>query len=171
MGEESIGMTAKLRNRKGSTDSGTLERTNGSGDTDRHEDETAPAAEVSRLRTKIDATRDELGTYISELDRRRHEALDLKLQIKKHPGVVIGVGVAIAAILTGAVVMVARSRKRETLGRRVQRAASRILPAPPPAPADPSRTLNLLLTAALPIGVALARGYLARGRSRRSEFA
>jgi hypothetical protein len=45
-----------------------------------------PGVEISQLRTEIDAARDQLGTYISELDRRRHEALDLKLQVKKHPG-------------------------------------------------------------------------------------
>lgn len=131
--------------------------------TDRHEDEIEPAAEVNRLRTKIDATREELGTYLSELDRRRHEALDLKLQIRKHPGVLIGAGVAVAGIVTGAVVMVARARKRETPGQRMQRAASRILPAPAATPAGPSRTLERLLTSAVPIGVALAKGYLTRG--------
>jgi hypothetical protein len=133
-------------------------------------DSEGPAVEIKRLRAQIDSTRDELGTYISELDRRRHEALDVKLQIRKHSGVVIGVGVAIVVALAGSVAIVVRSRRRETTGRKMQRAILRLVATPSPAPREPGRMLSLLLRAALPFGVAVARGFLGT-RSRRSRFA
>jgi len=124
-----------------------------------------PAVEIGRLRGEIEATRDELGTYLSELDRRRHEVLDLKLQARKHPAVAIGIGVAVVAVVGGAVAMVVRARRPETPRRRFRRALSRI--APPPRPAAQSRMLELFLKAAVPIGVAVVRGLLSQGTTRR----
>ena len=69
-----------------------------------------PAAEVTRLRTEIEDARDGLGVYVSELDRRRHEALDLKLQLKKHKALGIGVAVVALAAAAGAVAMAISSR-------------------------------------------------------------
>lgn len=83
-----------------------------------------PSVEIDRLRREIDVTRDELGTYLSELDRRRHEVLDLKLQARKHPAVVIGVGVVVVAVVGGVVAMVVRARRPETAGRKLRRALS-----------------------------------------------
>ena len=91
--------------------------------------EEQPAVQISRLRTEIDATRDQLGAYISELDRRRHEALDLKLQAKKHPGLAIGAGVVIIGAVAGAVVMVIRARRPEALARKRQRLTASVLRA------------------------------------------
>jgi hypothetical protein len=125
--------------------------------------EEQPAVEISRLRTEIDATRDELGTYISELDRRRHEALDLKHQVKKHPGLAIGAGVAIIGVVAGAVVMVIRARRPEARARRLQRKLKRNASLPPNPPTDPYWMLKLLLRAALPIGIAVAKRRLSQG--------
>lgn len=128
--------------------------------------EEKPAAQISRLRTEIDATRDELGTYISELDRRRHEALDLKHQVKKHPGLAIGAGVAIIGAVAGAVVMVIRSRRPEALARKRRRKLHRSaspLPNPPNPPKDPYWMLKLLLSATLPIGIAVVKKRLSQG--------
>ncbi|MBL8111637.1 MAG: hypothetical protein JNK60_02050 [Acidobacteria bacterium] len=80
--------------------------------------------EVDRLRTEIDETRDELDTFVSELDRRRVEALDLKLQVRKHPGIAIGVGLAVVATallgiaMVGAVVVLAREARGSRRSRR-----------------------------------------------------
>jgi hypothetical protein len=163
MDEESHRLKPELSDIEVSTASGTMEKEIESKDTDRDEEEEEPSKKVSRLRTEIDATRDDLGTYVSELDRRRHEALDFKLQVKKHPVVVIGVGVVIIAAVAGAVALTVHAR-RDTLGRRVKRALARIAPSPPPPPADPDWLLKLLLKTALPIGVGLAMRFLKRER-------
>jgi hypothetical protein len=125
--------------------------------------EEKPAVQISRLRTEIDATRDELGTYISELDRRRHEALDLKHQVKKHPGLAIGAGVAVIGAVAGAVVMVIRSRRPEALARKRRLKRNRMASPPPNPPKDPYWMLKLLLRATLPIGIAVVKKRLSKG--------
>ena len=126
-------------------------------------EEPEPAVEVNRLRTEIAATRHELGTYISELDRRRHEALDLKLQFQKHPGVVIGAGVAMAAAVAGAIAMVVRARRQEI--QNVPWAPWRIAGPPSLASTERSRMLKFLLRSAIPIGIGVARGVLGQKRT------
>lgn len=76
--------------------------------------EESPAMEVNRLRTEIDETRDELGVFVSELDRRRHEVMDIKLQVRKHPVaalVAVAAAVGIGLALAGAVVVLVRAAK------------------------------------------------------------
>lgn len=125
--------------------------------------EEKPAVKISRLRTEINAARDELGTYISELDRRRHEALDLKHQVMKHPGLAIGAGVAIIAAVAGTVVMVLRSRRPEALARKRRRKLHRTASPPPHPPRDPYWMLKLLLRATVPIGIAVVKKRLSQG--------
>jgi hypothetical protein len=76
--------------------------------------EESPAMEVNRLRTEIDDTRDELGVFVSELDRRRHEVMDIKLQVRKHPVVAlvaVAAAVGIGLALAGAVVVLVRAAR------------------------------------------------------------
>jgi hypothetical protein len=127
----------------------------------------APAVEISRLRAEIDATRDQLGTYISELDRRRHEALDLKLQVKKHPGLAIGAAAAAVGVAALAAVMVIRARRPDTLGRRVRQTPARGAAPPPTVPADPDWMFKVLLKAALPVGAAVVTRLLSQRTIRR----
>jgi hypothetical protein len=171
MGEESTRLKSELPGMTVSTASGTMDGKSDSGGKDGAEGKEVPAVEISRLRTEIDATRDQLGTYISELDRRRHEALDLKHQVKKHPGLVIGAGVAIIGAVAGAVVMVNHARRHETLGQKVQRNLTCIASPPPTAPADPAWMLKLFLKAALLIGIAVATRLLSEGTTRRPPAA
>ena len=171
MDEESTRLRPERPNARVSTASGTIDRRREAAGRDRDEDKEQPAEEISRLRTEIDTTRDQLGTYISELDRRRHEALDLKHQVKKHPGLVIGAGVAIIGAVAGAVVMVNHARRHETLGRKVQRKLTCIASPPPTAPADPAWMLKLFLKAALLIGIAAATRLLSQGTTRRPPAA
>lgn len=121
-----------------------------------------PAPEVARLRTDIEDARDGLGVYVSELDRRRHNALDLKLQLRKHKALVIGVGVASAA---AAVAVVLRSRRRSTVQH---------LPWSPwrvaPAVAQKSRRVGrFLLATVVPVALKAARGVVERAASRRPQ--
>ena len=125
-----------------------------------------PAAEVNRLRTEIEDARDGLGAYVSELDRRRHEALDLKLQLKKHPGIGIGAGVVAVAAVAGAVAMIVQSRRQQ--GRTAPWAPWRIAPSVAQKPAQLGK---FLLGSAVPIGLKAARGVLERITSRRLRLA
>jgi hypothetical protein len=162
MDEESTCLKHEISDTRVLMASETLEGSGDSEDEGKEKGEEAPAAQISRLRAEIGATRDELGSYLTELDRRRHEALDLRLQVRRHPGVLIAVGVAIAAVTAGVVVRVVRARRPETVERKVQQVPSRIAPPPP----DPWWVLKLLVHAALPIGVAVAKSYLTRRKSR-----
>lgn len=125
-----------------------------------------PAAEVNRLRTEIEDARDGLGYYVTELDRRRHDALDLKLQLRKHKALAIGVGVATVSAAAGAVAGVVRSRRK----------AARLLPAQlgriAPSVAQKSRRFGrFLLGAAVPVALKTARGIVERAASRRPRMA
>ena len=171
MGEESTRLKSEFPGMTVSRASGTMDGKSDSGGKDGAEGKEVPAVEISRLRTEIDATRDQLGTYISELDRRRHEALDLKLQAKKHPGLVIGAAAAVVGVAALAAAMVIRPRRPDTLGRRVQRALAREASPPPTAPTDPDWMLKLFLKAALPIGIAVVTRLLSQGMNRRPPAA
>ena len=124
--------------------------------------EDAVAEETWRLRREIDATRGELDRYIEELQRRRRELTDVKLQVRRHPAIVVGLGVAVAAVVGAAVLGARRARKRKAVSR-VRRALG-ALGSLPPAPRPPAggRMLDLFLDAGLPLGVALAKGLLRR---------
>lgn len=125
-----------------------------------------PAAEVNRLRTEIEDARDGLGFYVTELDRRRHESLDLKLQLRKHKLLAIAVGVATVSAAAGAVAGVVRSRRK----------AARVSPAPlgrmAPSVAQKSRRVGkFLLGAAVPVALKAARGIVERAGSHRPRMA
>jgi hypothetical protein len=132
---------------------------------DTHEDLNGPAPTIPQLRGEIDSTRDELRIYISELDRRRQEAFDLKLHIRRHPAVVIGVGVAIVAIVTGAVALAARPRRQKAIARRGQRGLSRLMSPTLPVSPSPNSLLKSLLKTAAPLGVAMARRFIGLRRN------
>lgn len=119
------------------------------------------APEVARLRTDIEDARDGLGVYVSELDRRRHDAFDLKLQLKKHKALAIGVGVASAA---AAVAVVLRSRQRSNTVQHLPWSPWRVAPL---AGQKSRRVGKFLLATALPIALKAARGVVERAARQR----
>lgn len=121
-----------------------------------------PAPEVARLRTDIEDARDGLGVYVSELDRRRHDAFDLKLQLKKHKALGIGVGVVAVAAAAGAVALVARSRRKPA--QNLPWSPWRVAPS---AGQKSRRVGKFLLATAVPIALRAARGVVERAASRR----
>lgn len=120
-----------------------------------------PAHEVTRLRTEIEDARDGLGNYVSELDRRRHRALDLKLLLKKHKALAIGVGVVTLAAAAGAVRRMVRSRRQAALPS--SGSADRIAAA---VAQKPRRLAGFLLGTAVPVALRAARGVVERAASR-----
>jgi len=78
--------------------------------------------EVDALERDVDRIRTNIGELIRELNHRRHEAFDLKLQFQRHAARVILAGAAMFAVLAGALaVAVARRRRRRSIGARVTR--------------------------------------------------
>ena len=73
----------------------------------------AEGDEVDALERDVDRIRNNIGELIRELNYRRHEAFDLKLQFQRHAARVILAGAAMFAVVAGAIVLaVARQRRR-----------------------------------------------------------
>jgi hypothetical protein len=70
--------------------------------------------DIEHLRTRLDRS-------LAELDRRRHELTDIRLQMRKHPAVFIGAGAVVVAMLGGMGYAIYRSRKREEMPQKAKR--------------------------------------------------
>jgi hypothetical protein len=83
---------------------------------------------------RILALRGELTDLVSELDRRRHDAFDFKLQFQRHRTAFLVAGVALAALLgAGAAVALRKQRRRHSpadRARRARRALERLMEDP-----------------------------------------
>jgi len=87
-------------------------------------EEKAPAAEPRKPREierDIEHLRTRLDRSLAELDRRRHELTDIRLQMRKHPAVFIGAGAAVVLLLGGVGFAIYRSRKREQMPEKAKR--------------------------------------------------
>ncbi|MEO8053734.1 MAG: hypothetical protein ABI768_01175 [Acidobacteriota bacterium] len=124
------------------------------------------AEDVGRIRGEIDATRRQVERYIEEVERRRREMTDVRLQARRHPALVVGVGIIVAAAVGGAVLKSRRARDRRAVSR--LRSALGILAGKTKRPETPrkrngGRLVGLIVKAAVPLGMALAKSLLARG--------
>jgi len=61
----------------------------------------------------IDRLRDQLDGMVGELDRRRHEALDVRLQLRRHGTAVATVGVVATVLVVGGFVAWRNARRRQ----------------------------------------------------------
>lgn len=83
---------------------------------------TVAGDEVDALERDVDRIRNNIGELIRELNYRRHEAFDLKLQFQRHAARVILAGVGMFAVVAGAIALaVARRRRQRSIGARVTR--------------------------------------------------
>ena len=109
---------------------------------------------VGRVSGEIETLRAELGGLVDELDRRRHEAFDLGLQVRRHPVAVALVATAAALVVGGLLVVAARERRRHrrpsVRAREARRALSRLLDHPDRVAAEPSIS-NKIATAVLTV--------------------
>ena len=89
----------------------------------------APSAETphepqpQEIAHEIDVVRTELSELTGELDRRRHEAVDVKVQIHRHPIAVAIVGAAALLALVGVADWLYRRLRPESPGQRAQKLA------------------------------------------------
>ncbi len=118
--------------------------------------------DVRRVAGEIDVLRHELGGLVAELDRRRHEALDLRLQVRRHPVLVATVATVGALLLGGAIALIvreARERRKPTRrAREIRDALGRLVEHPREVASQPSIG-NKIVTA---VGVAVATTLVKR---------
>lgn len=133
---------------------------------------TAADARVRALRRRVESTRDDLDRYVSELGRRREEAMDLKLQARRHPAAAAAIALGVAGLVAGgayAAVRAARRRKVRTIAVRLsdavralgsdERPRERRAAAPSPA-AIASRFVGSLAPALGAVVTRQAAGFL-----------
>lgn len=70
--------------------------------------------DIEHLRTRLDGS-------LAELDRRRHELMDVRLQMRRHPAVFAGAGTVVVLILGGVGYAIYRSHKRGELPQKTKR--------------------------------------------------
>jgi len=92
-----------------------------------------PEKPARELETEITEIRSRLDRSLAELDRRRHELTDVRLQVKRHPLVTAAAGVALLAICGGVAYAVWTARQRNkpmSKARRLKHALSRMMDEP-----------------------------------------
>ncbi len=109
---------------------------------------------VGRVSGEVETLRVELGGLVDELDRRRHEAFDLGLQVRRHPVAVALAATAAALVVGGLLAIATRERRRRrrpsVRAREARRALSRLLDHPDRVAAEPSIP-NKIATAVLTV--------------------
>ena len=122
--------------------------------------------EIEHLRTRLDRS-------LAELDRRRHELLDVKLQMKKHPGIVLGAGGVVLLMRGGVAFAIVRARKRQELPAKAHRfriALGRAVDKPQKvARGDAPWWEKILASVGTTIAVSLAKKALDRAWSSESH--
>jgi hypothetical protein len=131
------------------------------------EGKTGVTDDPAKIERKVEELRDNLGGIAGELDRRRHEAFDLRLQLRRH-GATIGVtAAALATVVGGSIALAAWSHaRRQRLMSKVHRlrgALSRAI-AHPDDVARPSPNLGRKALAAI---ISAAVGLAAKAAAQR----
>jgi hypothetical protein len=124
-------------------------------------------AEIER---EIEDVRKRLDKSLAELDRRRHELMDVKLQVSKHPQAVIIAGGAVV-LLVGAVWLAARNSRREPepvqKARRFRWAAARAVEHPERVAREPPLWEKIAATVGTTVAVTLTKRLLDRALAAR----
>jgi hypothetical protein len=133
-------------------------------------DEGAPGVTrdtVHELGNEVAHVRDELDVLLGELDRRRHEVLDVPLQLRRHA---LGAGLTILAFTLAAVGSVGlatwRRRRRARVRARasgLSQAIARMTEHPERVAAEPTIPARIVTAAASAAVAALVKKLLERG--------
>ena len=81
----------------------------------------APAEQARDIETEIEHLRNRLDRSLSELDRRRHDLMDVKLQMKRHPQVLMIAGGVMLLLFGGVAWSVYNSRQHGLAARRARK--------------------------------------------------
>ncbi|HEY6099310.1 MAG TPA: hypothetical protein VIW03_07760 [Anaeromyxobacter sp.] len=122
--------------------------------------------DVGRVSGEIESLRNELGGLVAELGRRRREAFDVRLQVRRHPIVVAVAAVAAALVVGGLVAMSVRGRRIRSTRRyragETRRAMARIFDHPERVGAHPSMGHKVATAVLTVVATTLAKRALAR---------
>lgn len=121
--------------------------------------------EVGRVEGELEVLRGDLAALVGELGRRRREAFDLRLQLRRHPVAVIAVAAG-AALLAGALVARAVRARREARRREVPRALARLLEGERRRGGAAVLARELVAAAGTAAGAALVKGLVGRAAAR-----
>ena len=123
-----------------------------------------------QLERDVQEIRVEMNGLVGELDRRRHELLDWRLQLRKHAlALTIGVGGLVCVVSGLAAIAAARKHRRQRLVAKIElfrRAISRMVEHPELV-ARPQRGLG---TAALSAAASALIGASARAIAQRANL-
>ena len=92
-----------------------------------------PRKMARELETEITEIRSRLDRSLAELDRRRHELTDVRLQVRRHPMVAVAAGITVLALVGGVAYAVYAARQRNkpvSKARRLRHALSRMIDEP-----------------------------------------
>lgn len=113
-------------------------------------------AEIEHLRTRLDRS-------LSELDRRRHELMDVKLQLRRHPEALVVAGGLALLLFGGVAYAVHRSRKRNEPAHRFRIAVGRAVDNPQRMMrSEPGVGQKILGAVATTVAVALTKKLIER---------
>jgi hypothetical protein len=135
--------------------------------TNSHPREASPRESSRQLEGEIALLREELGGLVAELDRRRHELMDIRLQARRHALGAALTGVGLLASAAGFVWLGAwRARRRRTamarLGR-LREAVSRMVERPERVATERGIPAKIFTTAASAAAAAAIKKVLERG--------
>ena len=129
--------------------------------------EATPRQTVQRLGGEIAAVRQELDTLLAEADRRRHDVMDVRLQIRRHaPGAALTVIAVLGAIAPLLWFGTRHRRQRRGLtakARRLRHAVSRMVDQPDRVAAEPTMAGKIALAAGNAAVAVLIKKLLERG--------
>ena len=116
--------------------------------------------EIERLRTRLDRS-------LSELDRRRHDLMDYKLQMRKHPQVLLIAGGALLLLFGGVAYSVYNSSRHSRAARKARQykgALRRIADRPGDIArrSEPGIAGKILASVGTTIAVAVAKKLIER---------
>jgi len=115
--------------------------------------------EIAEIRGRLDQS-------LAELDRRRHEATDVKLQIRRHPGAVAVAGGVVLLLLGGVAYAIWAAQKRErpvNKAKRLKLALSRMIDDPQKvAKAEPTVPEKILAAAGTAAATILTKKIIER---------
>ena len=122
---------------------------------------------VHELGNEVAHVRDDLDVLLGELDRRRHEVLDVPLQLRRHA---LGVGLTVLAFTLAAagsvgLTMWRRRRRRRLRARagRLSQAIARMTEHPERVATEPTIRAKIVTAAVSAVAAALVKKLLERG--------
>ena len=128
-----------------------------------------PVKHTQVLESEIDHLRSRLDRSLAELDRRRHEYTDVKLQLRRHPEVLWGAGAVAALIVGGIAFAIWRAQKKDEpveKAHRLRIAVGRAVDKPDRvAKGQPSVGEKILASVGTTIAVSLTKKLLDRAWS------